>query len=306
MSAPEASAGDDLLRWVSEAGSGSWERLRDASAYVTQKRGTDRRPWLLASDLSALGHLDIDWRTRSWSVASPTMNLVPGLGLCLVLTGSRPHYVDRRFDEATDDLDVYPFEVAQGHAPAAKFAKCASIRVAQHVAEGLGARLVVDPANALVMWMRRVDEEPIDAAPEPSLEEAQRFNPANLHWETEHGRRPGLYRVDLHGRPVHRSLDDQGSWWAIDLPAGQFLALRDRKEPVARWRRATTDHPASLEIRRELSLPILAERAATVSSGLLSTISGEWRRYTNVSRELASAIGAALLQAVPETMEIHA
>lgn len=297
------SAGDDLLRWVSEAGAGSWERLRDACAYVTQKHGLDRRPWTLATELSALGHIDIDWRTRSWSVSSPAINIVPGLGLCVLLTGSRPFYVDRRFEEATDDLDVFPFEVAQAPAPAAKYAKCASVDVAERVAGGMGALLVIDPAGCLTGALRPADEEPIEAAPEPSLEEARRFDPATLRWEFDHGRRPGLYRMDLHGRPVHRRLDEYGSWWAIDLAAGQFLAIRDRAEPVVRWRPARGDVPPRFDVRRELSLPVLAERAVTVCSGLVPQLQGDWRRYRNVRRDIAERIAAALLQQLPTTWE---
>jgi hypothetical protein len=247
-------------------------------------------------DLSTLGHLDIDWGTRSWSIAPPALNLVPGLGLCVVLTGSRPHYVDRRFEEATDDLEVYPFEVVQAPSPSAKFAKCASVEVAARVAAGLGARLVIDPATALVEAMRPVDEEPTEAAPAPALEEAQRFDPSTLAWAWDHGRRPGLYRMDLHGRPVHRRLDDYGNWWAVDLPTGQFLSLRERVDPVVRWRPMTAEEPACLEVRRELSLPILAERAATVSSGLAPRQVGGWRRYLNVPRPLAADIARRLLQ----------
>ena len=105
-------AGDELLRWVSEAGSGTWPQLRDACAYVAQKYGLTAAPLILASDLSALGHIDIEWKTRSWSVALPALNLVPGLGLCLVLTGSRPYYLDQRFEEVTDEVDVYPFGIS--------------------------------------------------------------------------------------------------------------------------------------------------------------------------------------------------
>jgi hypothetical protein len=301
---PARSAGDDLLRWVSEAGSGSWERLRDACAFVAQKYALQRRPWTLASDLSVLGHLDIDWKSRFWSVAPPAINLVPGLGLCVVLTGSRPFYVDRRFEEATDDLEVFPFDVPQPPSPSAKFAKCASVDVAKRVAEGMGATLVVDPAGALASALRPVDEEPIEPAPEPALEEARRFDPVTLRWEEDHGRRPGLYRVDLHGRPVHRRLDGHASWWAIDLPAGQFLALQEeRKEPVVRWQQPAGQCPACFDVRREVSLPVLAERAATVSSGLVPQVHGEWRRYLNVPRDLATQISSALLQTLPTTWE---
>jgi hypothetical protein len=277
--------------------------LRDACAYVAQKHGLERRPWTLATELSALGHLDIDWKTRSWSVSPPAINIVPGLGLCAVLTGSRPFYVDRRFSQATDDLDVYPFEVLQPPAPAARFAKCASVEVAERVAAGMSALFVVDPAGGLTDALRPVDEEPIEAAPEPSLEEARRFDPATLRWEADHGRRPGLYRLDLYGRPVHRRLDEYGSWWAIDLAAGQFLVLRERDEPVIRWRSPTSDAPARLDVRREVSLPVLAERAATVCSGLTPQLEGNWHRYRNVPRDIAGRIAAALLQPLRNTWE---
>jgi hypothetical protein len=293
------SAGDELLRWASEAGSGSWERLRDVSAFITQKHRLARRPWSLASDLSALGHLDIDWRSRSWSVAPPALNVVPGLGLCVVLTGSRPHYVDVRFEAATDDLDVYPFEVPQPPSPAAKFAKSASLEVAERIAKGVGARLVIDPAAALVAAILPVDEEALQLAPEPALDEALRFDHATLQWQSDHGRKPGLYRVDLHGRPVHRRLIADGTWWAIDLPAGQFLELQSRTEAVIRWRRPQGEAPAVFEVHRDVSLPLLAQRAATVCSGLVPTVDGMWRSYLNVPHPIAARIAAALLQPLP-------
>jgi hypothetical protein len=226
------------------------------------------------------------------------LNLVPGLGLCIVLTGSRPHYLDRRFEEATNDQDVYPFDVEQPPLPAARFAKCASVEVARRVAERLDATLVIDPAGRLADALVPVDEEPVAAAPEPSLEDALRFDPATLEWDAAHQHRPGLYRIDLHGRPVHRRLDESGSWWATDLPAGQFLALRSRTEPVLRWRSGSASDPPCFEVRQQLSLPVIAERAATVSSGVASERVDGWRRYRNVPRTLANRIGEALLQQV--------
>ena len=296
---PEPSAGDELLRWVSEAGAGSWDRLRDACAYLTHKHNLARRPWTLATDLSALGHLDIDWHTRDWSVAPPALNLVPGLGLCVVLTGSRPYYVDRRYEEATDDLDVYPIQTRQDPAPAAKYAKCASVEAAEKVAERLNATFVVDPALQLVSAMRAVNEVLVERVPEPPLEDAQRFDPVTLRWRDDHGRQAGLYRVDLHGRPVHRRLDEHGYWSSIDLAAGQFLALQERAaraEPVVRWLPRRNERPECFEVRQELALPTLAERALTVSSGLAPERRGAWKRYLNVPRPLARRLTDLLLQ----------
>jgi hypothetical protein len=144
-----------------------------------------------------------------------------------------------------------------------------------------------------------VDEVIIELAPEPPLEEAMRFDPDALGWTANHGRRPGLYRIDLHGRPVHRRLDEFGNWEAIDLAAGQFLALGDRRvhhEPVVRWRPGARERAPSFEVRSALALPILAERALTVSSGLVPSRVGDWRRYTNVEQSLALQIARALLQ----------
>lgn len=298
-------AGDELLRWTSEVGSGSWETMRDAAAHLSQKHKLSRRPWVLANDLSSLGHIDIDWVTRRWSIAPPALNLVPGLWLCVVLTGSRPHYVEERFEEATDGLDVYPFEHAQPPAPAAKYAQCATVATADAIAGRLAAQFVIHPARALAACLRPLDDQPSEATPEPDLDEAERFDTESLGWHPDHARKPGLYRIDLHGRPVHRWLDTRGSWSAVDLPTGQFLALRGTKAPVMRWRRPSRDgeHPACLEVQQRLTLPTLAERAATVSSGLVPKVYGGWRRYLNVPQEVALPIAAALDQDIATRQE---
>ena len=146
--------------------------------------------------------------------------------------------------------------------------------------------------------MRAVDEEATELAPAPPLEEARRFDPETLQWRWVDKQQPGLYRIDLHGRPVHRRLDDFGSWWTVDLAAGQFFALRDRPTSAVRWRRASADgsQPECFEVRQRLSLPVIAERALTVSSGLIPQRADQWRRYLNVHRDIAETVAERLLQ----------
>ena len=110
-------APDDLLRWASEAGGGSWRHLRDAAAYLARIHELDLRPWQLAVPLASLGHLDIDWEEQRWSVAPPAVVLSPGMGLCAYLVGARPSRMLERFAAATEDQDVYPFELTQRNAP---------------------------------------------------------------------------------------------------------------------------------------------------------------------------------------------
>ena len=277
MSNSNNSAGDELLRWASEVGSGTWEQLRDASAHLGNKHKLSIRPWILAESLSVLGHLDIEWATRRWSIAPPALNLVPGLSLCIVLTGSRPYYIDRRFEDATDDLSVYPFPIEQPPAPAAKLALCASVSAAYEVGERFGAELVVNPARSLAESLVAIDKLPIaEFAPPPSLDAAEFFDAESLRWRPIDSERPGLYRIDLHGRPVHRRLDSHGNWYLVDLAVGQFLALEGRPDPAMRWQHGSNDGrvPPVLEVRATLALPVLAERAATVSSGLPCKMAG--------------------------------
>ena len=298
MTSKSDSVGDELLRWASEAGAGSWGSIRDAAAHLGQKHALRLRPWIMVSQLSSLGHLDMDWDTREWSIAPPAVNLVPGLWLCVVLTGSRPYHVERRFEQATEGLDVFPFEQAQPPAPAAMYAQCDSVDVAEDIARRLSARFVVHPAKGLADAVRSVEATPRSAAPEPPLEEAERFDHRTIAWTREHGRQQGLYRVDLHGRPIHRWLDASGSWSEVDLPTGQFLALRESPDGVLAWVPATVDGltPPLMGVRTGVFLPTLAERAATVSSGLLPTRDGAWVWYPNVPEDVAAAIAAALGQ----------
>lgn len=288
------SIGDDLLRWASEAGAGGWERLRDVCSYLTYKHERNRRPWVVASELSQLGHLDINWETRSWSIAPPALNLVPGLGICLVLTGSRPHYIDERFNEATSSMDVYPFSVEQEHAPSAKFAKCASVEVAQLTADRFGSRLIVDPASQLISVLRPIGEISASLASPPALDEAEFFDSATLEWNRSHHGKPGLYRLELHGRKTHRRLDRDGVWTKVDLSLGQFQELQWSQTPVLRWIAPTENEPAYLDVRRELSLPLIAERAAVICSGFLPKQVGKWRRYGNVPESIARSLSTLL------------
>ena len=293
----EWSPGDELLRWVSETGSGTWERLRDAAAHVCRKHELRWRPWYLANDISAFGHMDIDWDSRAWSVALPTLNLVPGLGLFVVLTGSRPHYVDKRFEQATDSQQVFPLDIPHTHSPRTKLAKCASVKVAETVAERLESQLVIDPAHGLVASMRRVDESPMAKAAPVPVEEAMKFDAAHVEWSQVEREEPGLYRIDLHGRAVHRRLDEYGKWWSIDLAVGQFLELHTSGKRVLRWARSSDLQPSALEVRQGITLPILAERALRVSSGLPPSRRADgWKRYVNIPRELAERIADRLLQ----------
>ena len=289
-------APDDLLRWASETGSGSWPRLRDAAAYLTRAHELDMRPWQLAVPLTWLGHLDIDWQEQLWSVAPPAVALSPGMGLCAYLVGARPSRMVERFDEATEDLNVYPFSLPQHEAPTALFAKCSSVAVVEEVAHRLGVPVIFDPASRIVEELPDVVfDEASPSSPIPVEDGLERFSPISGQWGTVTGRdEDGLYRLDLYGRSMHR-LRQGDAWCAVDKAAGQLLVLKGRSDLLF-WCKPSSDFrvPSTLEVVDWLALPPLAERAAVVSSGLVPIHSGSRRIYRNVTRLTATTIAERL------------
>jgi hypothetical protein len=291
---PRSAVGEDMLRWASERGSGTWGLFRDTAAYALTSRGHNLRPWVIATRLSSLGHLDVDWEQGLWSVSGPCLVLSQGLGNCGYLTGWRTSLLMQRFNEASDDLDLYPFSIGQGYNPSAFFLKAADPSALQAAAERLDAYLVVDPASQLA---DRVDLGAVDvlASPPPVDEDLELFDATSLGWESVAGRDvDGLYRSEIYGRAVFRVRRD-GDWFVSDRATGQILMLNERDD-VIRWRPASGDlrTPRAVIVPRSISLPEVAERAFVSASGLLPEIQGADAVYRNVTRDVARRVAENL------------
>lgn len=286
------SAGDDLLMWASEVGFGPWGRLRDTAAYLARVHDTGDRPWYLATLLSDLGHVDLSWTTERWSVASPALVMAKGCGICVYLAGARPRRMLERLQVATDSVDVYPFEIPQGNAPSALFAKCASVDSAQALADRLGIPLLFDPSSSLAENVTSIDPCGLEpAAPVPVEDTLERLDPDSSRWVAAFDRdEPGLYRTDLYGRSIFR-LRRGDQWYKVDQATGQLLVLSDRSD-LLRWFRPSLDwtQPSFLEVPAWLALPQLVERALVAASGLLPRREPGRRLYSNVSRVVANTL----------------
>ncbi len=307
----DLSPGGELLQWASEMGSGRWGQFRASAEHLARKHGLIKRPWNLARELSSLGHLDIDWEARRWSIAKPTLNVVPGLGLCVVLTGSRPYHFLQSFRDAVDDPSVFDFQMRQSEphesAPAAIFAKCANLEVVEKVASRTNARFVVDPSTSLAASMPFLGDQQLVLAAPPDLDlDTEWFNPYNVEWEECEDRgdpKEGLYRQALTERRRHL-WHEADRWWKTDLAYGQFRALQGEGQRVMKWQSATTNGGQSsrLEVRRYVRLPDLAERALTICDGRMPSRGHRpdgdghvYERYSNVPEgiyhELARKLG---------------
>ena len=291
MKIPKNSVGDDVLRWASETGSGKWVKFNEVVGQALATGGDSPvRPWQLAADMSALGHLDIDWVDGRWSAAPPCLVFPKGFGLCVYLAGWRTSSLATRFDEAISGEDVYPFDVHQPPAPRAMFAKCGSVEAAKRVAKKLAIPLVFDPAAALADLAFVAPHTRTLAAAPPTDESLSLFQPKSMTWvPVEHRANPGLYRFELHGRKVFRLLAED--WYVVDRAEGQLALLKDRDD-LLKWYPSSRDMttPDVLTVNQALSLPPLFERAAVSASGLLPHRAQGRLIYPNVSRSVAERL----------------
>jgi len=302
-------AGDELLRWVSEVGSGTWEQLRKTSKYLMERHELNRRDSLLASNLSKLGHLEIDWTNSRWAVVRPTMNIIPGMGLIVVMTGSRPQVVDDKFYSATsDELDVFalPLHFQSIENPHARMLKCASIAEAEGIAEKLGARVVMDPASGLANSMKSLDELNVSEAAAPHRNEFEAmkvFQCEANRWQLVSESRnatvsDGLFEVPGWGRSRFLLLRS-GRWFQLEKSYGLFKEYeRVGRTNVMQYVSQTDSQPSYLYVDNDVVLPMLAERALVMCSGFAPKSINTRTAYINVPKELATFIAKKLNQKI--------
>jgi hypothetical protein len=292
----DCSAGDDLLRWCSEVGSGAWPALSEAAAYVARSRDVRKRPWQLAVELSRLGHIDIDWEGRQWSVAPPCVALSPGMGLCSYLAGWRPHALLAQYHTLKEDLGVFPFDVRQGSAPTAMFAKYQDVDRLEHIAAKLGLPVVLDPSAQLAELIEVPSLDALSLGAPPPLEESlARFDPTTMKWSPcEDRERDGLYEFELHGRREHRMRID-GDWRIVDRSTGQLLLMAGAVD-VLHWHKPAPDMsaPSAFAVPATVGVPQLADRCLSSASGLLPVDHRGLRIYRNVAHDVAEIVATRL------------
>jgi hypothetical protein len=303
MSPLQPTAGDEVLQWASEVGSGSWNTLQDGILHVCRKHEVNIRPATIVNQLSNLGHLDMDWDSRRWSIAKPALNIVPNLGLCAILTGSRPHFLLELFNDAANNLDVYPIPDLQQPknrfngapiAPSPVIIKCVSLETAKTVAGTAKIELITNPAESLSNVLPDFSKIKDKRASPPGNLDTKWFCPKTRSWEDAE-RKPlsGLHRIDIANQAEFR-WNEGDDWWHTDLSTGQFLAVQETTATVFKWTEGTPNRGVAdrFEVLKELRLPSLAMRTATICDGFLPEIEAtdNYIRFLNVPLEVAKKI----------------
>lgn len=292
---------DVLLRWCSERGSGSWDSLRNATAAIQRTWESPRRGWQLASQLADLGHIDIDWPKRRWSVSPPAICLLPGTGGCAVLSGSRTGHLHGRLISDPPN-EVYPFVVHPADGPTAIYLKVSSTSHLEEYAARVGIPLVVDPASTLGALLPASDDCLERANPPHPDADLYRRCMATSRWlpRPPKGQEiDGLYRWEHQGLFMFR-LCHGGEWWRAD-DDGHLWVIAHRRAPrdVLEWkpRDPNGDKPERLLVHGRIRLPQLAVRALVACSGQLPQQGGSdpgYLMYPNVARTIALHLGGKM------------
>jgi hypothetical protein len=293
---------DLLLEWVSERGEGSWPKLREAHTWLRAE--SEVEPWetasLIARQMSALGHLELDWRRSRWAACPPMLTLLPSAGAHALLTGGRTRELLDRLAAAKEERgDIFCLDpIEQALAPSALLIACDDERAMRDLASSLGIASSYSVASQLAGVLPDLDSYLHQAAttPAPSGYGVQMLGLERLDWsDVEDDRDQGLYRYEAPAGRRFRYVDGSGTSHEVDLAIGTYAALRESPgRGWLKWFRKSLN--GDLEVRLRAPLPTLHARAAALCSGLAPMHRGSCLVYVNVPKAIALALARSLAQ----------
>jgi hypothetical protein len=293
---------DLLLEWVSERGAGSWTQLRDAHTWLESE--SELAPWetasLIARQMSALGHIEIDWRSSRWAASPPVLTLLPSAGAHALLTGGRTRELsDRLAAELDERSDVYGLDpIEQALAPSAVLIACQDERAMRSLATSLEVASSYSVASQLVAVLPTLGSYLglAGSTPAPMGYGVQALEPRELTWiDVEEDSEPGLYRYQAPEGRKFRLIGKDGESFDVDLAIGTFAALAAAGERTRlKWFRSSLN--GELEAPLRAPLPTLHARAVALCSGFAPERRGRSLIYVNVPEEIARAIAVSLGQ----------
>lgn len=295
---------DLFLAWLSERGSGTWEDLKSAHAWLFGQAANTawRRPSWSVYVLSAGGHIEMDWSTGRWSAAYPCLVNLPAGGAMAALVGARPAaLVDRLRRETGEaaDLDLVLSELGLPDGPRVFYVQYGSEADISELCSRLGAKF----ERYAALWMSRLLPSIHDhlqlarvAAAPPRGHDLALFVPQTFDWlPVESAEGDGMYRARSFG-PDRHWFKSGDMVREVDRDFGMWAALARQGQKVMSY--------TSLEINGELvlparaRLPVIHARTAVLCSGLPPRRSpdGRFVRYLNVPAPIARSIAESLGQ----------
>lgn len=324
--APEEGHGDVLLRWVSELGSGSVAELRNGIGWYAGSHGLpDSRSaiWKWVNAMGALGHLDVAWRSGTWSCSPPAVTRIPYSDGLAAVTGERRRSAQQALLSHGPRLGLEaawvrpPCPQGELPLPAVLLISYWSPGQLEELASLTGAAYTPCFALQAAETLPGAQAEEPDGGPRTGAL-INRYTPPSEDstgkWaETGNHTEDGLYRWKrTDSRTVFR-IRRSGSWFKTSKEVGVYAESRRRGISALSW----TQEPGpgrwrigSLAVHAEAPLPPLHARTATLCSGLPSRTSpGGAAVYDNVpwrvARAIAESLGQRISVGVSQVAEPH-
>ncbi|HEY8503281.1 MAG TPA: hypothetical protein VIL46_01780 [Gemmataceae bacterium] len=305
------SIGDLLLRWAGELGGGRVRDLRAGILRTARSRGiqvhqeaADR--WI--RQVSALGHLDVDWRRGRWSVAPPTLTRLPCSDGLALFTGRRTAADERAMETAEKEWAVVHrvhSDVPEGDIPLPD-SLLVQYDTAEELAENASAMgFAFTPCAALQVFALLPELAPEGEAAPPA--------PGNAHTIERYDLKKGCYEPapSYHEEGLYRwrgadysrlvQIRRGGRWQSTEHEYGVYLELARLGRSAMRWRPEAVpgrEVVGSLFVDLVAPLPPLHARAAVLCTGLPPHVSEAARtvRYDNVPQAAAERLARSLQQ----------
>jgi hypothetical protein len=250
-------------------------------------------PTEAARNLSALGHVELDWADDRFACAPLTAALVPRSSGSVIVTGARSRGLRARLEALCGDESIanvtFHEPIPQQHGPETWLIE-AELGDLEALCEAARMALEVDPGRRIVEWAPTCTlddatepDGPRDYFPRAWVDPGsqQRRYDVDTH-------RDGLWLVRERRRDVAFLLCG-GRWCRVPVREhGIYLAYPDRAFLAYDRRRQR------LLVDDGAPLPPLLARGATLQSGRLPLRESGRLVYVNVSEELAVLIASRL------------
>jgi hypothetical protein len=306
---------DLLLRWASERAEGSLTSFRQAYDWLSQAdTKSDHWTWALQS-LQVLGHLEVDWTTRRWEVAPPTIATIAGGGEYALLCGARPGWFMRRLDHPDTDSDVaraaggivMERPLPQKGGPSLRLVTFGEEDAAEACAR-LGVRYSPLAGDQLLSLLPRLTlliraglrgDAGLPGGVFPTrmgAGEAGRPLFEDMENPLEIG--PGAYCMTLFDTKRYFFVLKDGPVFESGRGEVVYMELCRRGQNVLRW----DETSQALLVPARFRLPQLLERAAVLRTGLLPATCTDGRshaiylRYRNIDQSFARLLSRQLFQ----------
>ena len=289
-----------LLRYLTEVGSGAWDRFRQAVRFLgggDEEAPSPSRaltPSTVARHLSTLGHAEFAFgEHRRWAVGPPVLATLPGRESAGALCGARSERLEDLVGEQAGEVGVEVTPVSQDEGPDAFLLSALTSALLEQLADRAGVAVEHNVAGRIARCLPRLDDvmrlSPV--APEPSGHEISAYNASSLRWEeVPDSSGDGLYWHKHYCQPEYR------------LKLGDHCFRTTRYTGIHLWLRCLRRSVLSYDVESEelhvpvgAALPELHAKAAVLSSGMLPYLARVEGAARNVYRGVPVSIARSIM-----------